>query len=232
MFNIICLKHGTKYGPEYVNNLNSMVKRHITLPYTFYCLTEDTTGINTDINILPLPVNSKFVGWWWKPYAFKEGLFPLGTVNFFIDLDMVIVKNIDKLLAYLPNEFIGLEDVGRVFGAGRKKLGSAVLRWDANTYTDIWNALDQDPTIMQKFIGDQDYIWHYYKDKIKFFPSSWIRSYKWEVRTRDELVRFNNRLNFRDIRSPVLDPEIAILAFHGSPDPHEVKDPVIVDNWR
>ena len=35
MANIICMKWGTKYGPEYVNRLASMVKRNITIPYRF-----------------------------------------------------------------------------------------------------------------------------------------------------------------------------------------------------
>jgi hypothetical protein len=28
--NVICMKWGTKYGPEYVNRLYAMVRRHLT----------------------------------------------------------------------------------------------------------------------------------------------------------------------------------------------------------
>ena len=232
MYNIICLKHGTKYGPEYVNKLKYMIKRHTTVPFNFFCFTEQTQGLDNDVTVISLPNDIRFSGWWWKPYVFKEGLFPSGTVNFFIDLDMVIVNNIDKLLTYMPNEFVGLQDLGRVFGQNLNKLGSAILKWNANTHTDIWNTLDKTPSIAQRFRGDQDYLWHYQKDKIKFYPETWIRSYKWEIRSRSELVRINGKLNFKEIKNPPINPETSILAFHGSPDPHEVLDPVIVNNWR
>lgn len=232
MYNIICLKHGTKYGPEYVNKLKNMVKRHTTLPFDFFCFTENARGVDSDVNIQPLPMNDNLSGWWWKPYVFKEGLFLTGTVNFFIDLDMVIVNNMDKLLEYLPNAFVGLEDVGRVFGPGRTKLCSAVLKWPANSFTEVWTTFENDRTIVKQFHGDQDYLWNFYKDQIKFFPGDWIRSYKWEVRDRSELIRVNGRMTFKDIRDPRIDSNTSILAFHGSPDPHEVKDPVIVDNWK
>jgi len=30
---VICMKWGTKYGPEYVNRLYAMVRRHLTLDF-------------------------------------------------------------------------------------------------------------------------------------------------------------------------------------------------------
>jgi len=208
-----------------------MVKRHTTLPFNFFCFTEDATNINPEINIMTLPP-VQLSGWWLKPYVFKQGLFPVGTVNMFVDLDMVIVNNLDKLLTYMPGEFIGLEDVSRVFRQGREKLGSAVLRWCADTYTDVWSNLEQDISLSKRFRGDQDYLWVYYKDQIKFFPTLWIQSYKWEIRNRSELIKIGDRWNFKDVRNTVIHPDVAVLAFHGSPDPHEVQDPVIVNNWQ
>ena len=38
---LLCLKHGTKYGPEYVNKLYNMVKRNCSLDYEFVCLTDN-----------------------------------------------------------------------------------------------------------------------------------------------------------------------------------------------
>ena len=95
MINVICLKHGTKYSSDYVNRLYYMVKRHLTLPHKFYCFTEDTSEIDSNIIIKPLP-NNTLKGWWWTPYIFKKGQFDSGDVNLFLDLDTVIIKNIDK----------------------------------------------------------------------------------------------------------------------------------------
>ena len=43
--NVICMKWGTKYGPEYVNRLYAMVRRHLTGDFRMVCLTDDPTGI-------------------------------------------------------------------------------------------------------------------------------------------------------------------------------------------
>jgi hypothetical protein len=173
-----------------------------------------------------------FSGWWWKPYIFKQGHFPDGDINLFFDLDMVIVGNIDKLVSYLPNEFIGLEDVGRVFRRTPQKLGSAVLKWPSNQYSNIWDEIESNPEKTRQFPGDQDWIWYLHRSNIKFFPESWIKSYKWEIRTRDELIRVQGKNVFKTVRDPILDPECSVIAFHGTPNPEDVQDPIIVDNWR
>jgi len=33
--NVICIKWGKKYGPDYVNTLHSMVSRHLSRPFRF-----------------------------------------------------------------------------------------------------------------------------------------------------------------------------------------------------
>ncbi len=231
MLNVICLKHGTKYGPEYVNNLFSMMERHLTVPHNFICFTDNPTDFNERISVRMLP-NNPIQGWWWKPYIFKQGHFHHEDVNLFFDLDMVIVRNINHFIDYKPGKFIGLEDVGRVWGIRPPKLGSAVLRWQGNQYEHLWKNIEQDPSICKKFHGDQDYIWSICREQIEFFPSDWIRSYKWEIRKQEDLVRQSSGYVFKNIDNPYVPPETAVQAFHGTPNPHEVQDPVIVDNWR
>ena len=231
MLNVVCLKYGDKYGPIYVNNLYNMIERHLTVPHRFVCFTDNTVGLNPKIEI-KLIQSQRFSGWWWKPYIFKADHFSDGDTNLFFDLDMVIVNNIDNIANYLPNDFVGLQDVGRVFKRGADRLGSAVLKWPANQYTDIWTNLDANPNYVRQFQGDQDYIWNLHKSVIRFFPEKWIQSYKWEIRDRSELVRINGRFNFDTVKDVQIDKETNVLAFHGSPDPHEVKDPIIVDNWQ
>jgi len=54
--NVICIKWGTVYTPDYVNRLYNMVKRHTTVDFNFYCFTELSDGLNPDIIVRPLPV--------------------------------------------------------------------------------------------------------------------------------------------------------------------------------
>ena len=202
------------------------------MPHRFVCFTDNPAELNPHIEIRLLPNTHPYNGWWWKPYVFKEGHFSTGDVNFFIDLDMVIVSNIDKFMDYCPGEFLGLEDVGRVFKRGGPRLGSAVLRWPANQFSTIYTTIENDFNLTRKFQGDQDLIWDLCKDSIKFYPADWIRSYKWEVRTQSELIRKGTSWVFKDVRNPEVHPDTAILAFHGTPNPHEVNDLIIVDNWQ
>lgn len=175
--NVVCLKHGTKYGPEYVNKLHSMILRHLTVPHRFVCFTDNEQGLNADIEVRTLPADQGLHGWWWKLYLFQPGHFPNGDTILFFDLDMVIVSNIDKLIEYLPAEFVGLEDVGRIFNRA-PKLGSAVMRWPANKFSDIWENFNANRNLALKMHGDQDWIWAIGKGYIKFFPREWIISYK------------------------------------------------------
>ena len=46
---IICMKWGTKYGPEYVNRLYAMVRRHLTGDFNMVCLTDDAKGIRSEV---------------------------------------------------------------------------------------------------------------------------------------------------------------------------------------
>ena len=54
MKNVLCIKWGNKYSADYVNKLYSMVERHLSLSHRFVCLTEDTTGLNSEIETRPL----------------------------------------------------------------------------------------------------------------------------------------------------------------------------------
>jgi hypothetical protein len=40
MINVCCVYYGDKYKPEYVQKLYNMVKRHLTIPFEFYCFTD------------------------------------------------------------------------------------------------------------------------------------------------------------------------------------------------
>jgi len=209
-----------------------MVHRHLTISHRFVCFTEDSKNINPNITIIPLFDDPRIKGWWWKTYMFCPEHFDKADLNLYFDLDMVIVNNIDKLCRYLPGSFIGLEDLGRVFNRP-PKLGSAVLRWQGSLYKNIWEEFIKNPDISRKFPGgDQDWIWSLHKSRMNFFPKPWIMSYKWEIRTIDELIRIDNKWIFKGTRDVEIDKETAVLAFHGTPNLEDTEDKIIVENWQ
>ena len=42
---ILCMKWGTQYGPEYVNRLYAMARRHLPGNFDFVCLTDRSEGV-------------------------------------------------------------------------------------------------------------------------------------------------------------------------------------------
>ena len=99
MINIVCLKWGDKYGPEYVNRLYNMCKKFYTNPFKFYCATDNAVDLNPEIQTLDL-----------KDYEIPEGKFggkvftaeKIRLLNSFnektllLDLDILIFNDITE----------------------------------------------------------------------------------------------------------------------------------------
>lgn len=96
---ILCMKWGTKYGPDYVNRLYAMVRRHLSGEFNFVCLTDDPKGIRSEVQCLPIPPLDLALApgqadrAWKKLTTFEENLYGLRGRALFIDLDVVIVGN-------------------------------------------------------------------------------------------------------------------------------------------
>jgi len=166
--NIVCLKWGTLYGPDYVNKLFCAVRRNITIPFTFHCFTERSQYIHPNIVIHNLPHNLPGVGWWQKLYLFSEDA-PLEGRVLYIDLDTLITGNIDEIVLHNKG-FICLRDLflARMnpkykdkFGFAKDAVGSGVLSWEAGTHTQIWETFIKNPQKAIKSLhphGDQKWI--------------------------------------------------------------------------
>lgn len=180
--NVVCLKWGTLYGPEYVNNLYAMVRRNLTKPFRFVCFTDDPRGLFPQIETRPIGNDLK--GWWGKIHYFKKPLSDLTGPVLAIDLDMVIVDNIDCFFDFMPGQFLMKWDLA---GHGHS---SCVMRFEANQYTHIFDRLDlnaiehsvdnaQPDFKKKKYWGDQIWITEQmHMDPkgrhVQLFPKEWI----------------------------------------------------------
>lgn len=227
---VLCVKFGTKYGTEYVERLRNMVSRHLTVPYEIVCLTDDNRPIEGVRSIVQR--NGGYQrGWWHKVHMFDSNLPLQGRILYF-DLDVVIHRNIDKLALMFRNDFMGIQDFNRRFHPNWQYLNSSVLAWNHGNHGYIYNEFKSNPGQAQRMPGDQDWIWKLGKKEIKFWPRDWIQSYKWEIRKREELFVMNGKRQFREIKDDVyIHPECSIAVFHGDPNPHDVKDNFVVNNW-
>lgn len=228
---ILCVRFGNKYGIDYVEKLRNMVSRNIKMSYEFVCLTDDPTPI-TNVRLILQPNSGYTKGWWHKLHMFDYRLPLKGRILYF-DLDVIICGNIDKLAKYSADKFIGIRDFNRKFHAHWRSLNSSVMSWTHGQEKKIFETFQQNKNAALRLHGDQDYIWRNCKDHLDFFPDSWIQSYKWEIRSRDELTVTQGKRNFKTRNDNIIpSSECCVAVFHGDPNPAEVKDKFVIDNWH
>lgn len=201
---VVCVKVGTKYGPEYVNRLAAMVARQTTLPYEFVCLTDDETGLD----VAWADIRTGLTGWWEKLVLFQPHPFLFERRVIFLDLDTVIVGNMDFLLEY-SGHFAILRDF-----YDHKHMGSAVMSFEPGFGQHIFTDYTKEQE--GRWWGDQAWIEHCVKDADRWqdLYHGMVVSYK--VHCQDGI------------------PEGArVICFHGEPRPHQVTHlPWMQEHWH
>lgn len=228
MLTVLCVRFGNKYGIEYVERLRNMVSRNLSIPYEFVCLTDNSTPIEGVRLIVQKPGPYQKL-WWHKVHMFDPELNIQGRILYF-DLDVVICGNITKLTE--GKNFLGIQDFNRKFHANWQYLNSSVMCWNHGEESIIWESFKNNMSNAQRMHGDQDWIWHINKKRISFWPKEWIQSYKWEIRSRDELIVRTGQRGFKQIKNIQPPLGCCVAVFHGDPKPEDVKDSLVVDNWK
>lgn len=197
MLNVICLKVGDKYSSEYVNKLYNMVRRHMSLPFRFVCFTDNSVGINKNIECLPPLTDNPYIrGWFYKLSFFQDEIYDLRGEVLFLDLDIVIINDITELFNY-DTKFCVISDW--LYGSkSTTKFNSSVMKWSVGDLGWVFSDYVNNYRINKKFTGDQDYLSKVVSD-YTFWPVEWCVSYKF------------NQLSEKN----------KIVVFHGNPNPHE-----------
>ena len=221
--NIVCLKWGDKYGPEYVNRLYSGVNRNCSIPFKFICFTDNDHGLNTNIQTIPidsssLPVNQRgFQGWWFKLHLFENNNGLNGRVVY-IDLDTVITGNIDHILQNTQG-FVTLRDFYRGYPPNqppRDEVGSGLLAWDHNEHDYFYSEfMPSAEKLMPRYPGG-DQMWIQDRQQERTY---------WQDHFPNQIVSFKAHCVPHRSRAKVsskLPHDARIVCFHGPPRPHEV----------
>ncbi len=217
--NVMCMKWGTKFGPEYVNRLYHMVKRNLTIPHRFACFTDNAEGLDEGIEVFPLPeihVPAKHaISPWRKLTILGEKLGDLQGTTLFLDLDVVIVGNIDAFFV-LEGEFCIIENWTSL-GSGVGN--SSVYRFEVGAHKDVleyYNAhMDE---VLSSYDNEQIFLSKKITEKlgsITFWPEEWCRSFK-----RHCMVRGARRF----FTVPQIPKGTKIVVFHGNPMPEKAQE--------
>lgn len=215
---IVCMKWGTLYGPEYVNRLYSMVERNITGTFRFYCLTDDRAGIRSEVECFPCPeidLPVPYRNWGWRKVSlWSEDLFGIEGDLLFLDVDLVITGNIDCFFEYGEDYC-----VIRNWTQPDKRIGNtSVYRFRVGSHPYLLsNLLENQDRILAEYPNSQTYISANVK-KMTFWPDEWCRSFK--VHCVPKGIK-------RWIVPPTLPENTRIVAFTGKPHP----DDAAVGRW-
>jgi hypothetical protein len=220
--NVVCIKWGSKYPSEYVNHLARAIRRALTIPHRFVCLTEDRQGIDNDVETMPLIED--LPGWWNKIALFKSTVHDLQGTLLYLDLDMVIIRNIDEISTY-NGPFVAMPTFRR---AG--EFGSALMRFEIGCLERVWDLfVPRADDVIRDVQGDQNWInacctttsEHESTRKVReLWPEVTPESCLIEPLPRSWLPDFKGELHDRPWR---LSDDAKVIVFHGKPMVHEVE---------
>jgi len=215
MVNVICMKWGDKYGPEYVNRLYGMVARNLTRDFRFVCFTDDGEGVRDEVEIRPLPSLNLPAGLpergWMKLTTFAEFLADLHGTTLFLDLDVVIVDNIDCFFE-IDGDFRIAFDKKKA----KEKVGnSSVYRFEIGRHQDVLEYFqDHFEEIRGAVRNEQAYLSNKMNEKgvLQFWPEAWCPSFKYHCVPKFPLNLW---------KAPEIPHGAKIVLFHGKPEPEE-----------
>lgn len=215
----ICMKWGRLYGPEYVNRLYAMVRRHSSGPIRFVCLTDDSTGICPEVEChdcpevaIPEPYNKR--GWRkLSTYAHSEALFGLTGTWLFLDLDVVVLGSLDDFFDFMPEKsFVVMQNWTQ---PGKNIGNTSVYRFTVGAETYLLEDLQQrHAAILAEYRNSQTYISRNVRELV-FWPDDWCVLFKTHC-----VPAWPQRF----WRNPVRPTKARVVAFPGVPNPHEAVD--------
>ena len=210
---VICMKWGTKYGPEYVNRLYAMVKRHLSLEFQMVCLTDDDKGIRPEVRCLPIPPLDLPPGiperGWTKLVTFAKDLHGLRGTALFLDIDVVVVGSLNDFFTQ-PGEFLIIHDYKRPW---RITGNSSVYRFELGAHPEVLSYFRENfESIRKQFRNEQAYLSDviHKQGKLQYWPAAWCPSFKYHSIPRWPTNYWTE---------PGIPKDARIVIFHGECNP-------------
>lgn len=225
--NVLCLKWGSRYPAFYVNRLYAQVKRNLSRPFRFVCITDDPSGIDPAVDCVPFPEDPHVFDRPWpnifiKLCLFRRGFAELKGPTLFLDIDELVLRPIDKFFDYRPGDFCiihnWVERRKRIFRKLPPVGNSSCFRFDAGSdaahrvyeifLRDKGNANLYDPFFNH---GSQKFQTRAMMEAgtVTWWPDEWVTSFKRQCIPPFPLNKF---------MVPRYPKTASIVAFHGRPD--------------
>lgn len=211
--NVVCMKWGTRYGPEWVNRLYAMVQRNTTWTIRFVCFTDDATGIRPEVECQPLPevrFDAGRIGKYWpKLGLMQKDLGGLDGMTLFLDLDLVLIDSLDPFFTH-PGRFLIIREwKDPHLGYGNSSVVRFFIGAEANVLDRFYATPEAE--IIGKYASKEQNFLTKAVDEATFWPAAWCVPFSLACLPRNRVLRF-----FASPRKP---PGGKILVFFGSITP-------------
>lgn len=220
--NVVCMKWGTLYGPEYANRLYAMTARNLKRPFRFVCFTDDRQGLRPEIESFDIPdisIDPPYQNTPWKKLAlYNPALGDLEGPTLFFDLDIVITGPLDPFFDH-EGDYCVIKNWTRP----KHTVGNtSVFRFVVGAHKELLDLFHSQPTqhwvdkyrIEQTFLSDQ----LLQQKKLAYWPAKWCVSFKhsclpggWKF----------PRILLNGFLPSKLPEGASICVFHGHPNPDD-----------
>lgn len=184
------------FGADHVNTLRRMVARHYPDPHRFICVTDDPSGIDSDVEIVepwddyadvPSPHGGTNPSCYRRLRMFEYGISKVFGDRFVsVDLDAVVVDDL-RPLWNRPEDFVGWRDP-----IHRHQMNGSMMLMTAGARPQVWDDFDPDVSpanaLRSGYKGsDQAWISYCLPNEATWGPDDGVYSYKFDVVKRGAL---------------------------------------------
>lgn len=241
MINLLTMKWGTMFVPEYPNLIHRMAKRWMPGEFNSYCMTDDSTGLDPEINIVECSEK-----WLWDDITTMEQWFFWDAIKMslfaprlcgiegkilFSDLDNLFLGPLDRIVDtptpamiacdWMPPWHVGMHG-GNYF---LTMMYNASLIYVDNTQpitNEIWEHFCKNYEKAKHSLYSSDaYLWRNWRHKMNRYPERSVYSYN-RGTVYPEKEKYKHR------------PDHAVCVFmeDHEPDPLDIKEGWVADIWK
>jgi hypothetical protein len=205
-----------------------MCKRNLTVPFKFFCYTDDSSNLHKDVCVIPFVDHQLDIIVHNKLFLFSHELEQHLTdgPRLYFDLDLIIEKNVDFLLKYACDDLTLIrsswrKEYRRGFPIFHHMLNSSCMVWKNNNTQKIWNHFIKDPEFFSlKYHWGMDCFLSYESENIGInlitFPERIFMSHQYgDIDLHEQLYYFEEYGKRFTEMQPHIRDQISILLLNG-----------------
>jgi len=243
MINLMTMKWGDKFSPEYPNLIHRMAKKHMPCEFQSYCMTDNGTGLDSDIQIVECTekwlwddITNNDQWFFWdgiKMSLFSPELCGIKGKILFSDLDNLFIGPMDRVIEtptpaiiecnWMPPWHVGMDGANYFL----TMLFNASLIYVDNEQSvtnEIWTHFTTNYNKIKRSLYSTDaYLWRVWRHKMNVYPSRTVYSYNRGAAYPDNYTMGVKKYQYRP------DHAVCIFMEDHEPDPLDIKEGWVAD---